>query len=155
MVFNSGVILWQAWNRSLHKVWETTMKTQRRCGRICLNSQKYWLETAAFGHSVEHYNISSVAPTESYKMSERNIFLLQPFEHQQICKLKRQAMAGQRTAKLLLVLNDAHNHINNPTVQIADPGKQNTLLLGNYTTNRRTISHHDGNVCSYHHDTPF
>ena len=29
--------------------------------------------------------------------------------------------------RLLLVLNDAHNPINNPTVQIADPGKQNTF----------------------------
>ena len=35
---------------------------------------------------MEQYNISNVAPTESYKMSERNIFLLQPFEQQQICK---------------------------------------------------------------------
>ena len=64
-------------------------------------------------------------------------------------------MAGQYTVRLLLVFNDAHNPINNPTVQIADPGKQNTLLLGNYTTNRRTISHHEGDVCSYHPDTPF
>ena len=32
---------------------------------------------------MEHYNISNVAPTESHKISERNIFLLQPFEHQQ------------------------------------------------------------------------
>ena len=30
--------------------------------------------------------------------------------------------------KLLFVLNDAHNPLNNPTVQIADPRKQNTLL---------------------------
>ena len=28
----------------------------------------------------------NVAPAESCKMSERNIFLLQPFEHQHICK---------------------------------------------------------------------
>ena len=55
--------------------------------------------------------------------------------------------------KSLLVLNDAHNPINNPAVQIADPGKQNTFLQGNYITNRRTISHHDGNVCSYHYVT--
>ena len=53
---------------------------------------------------------------------------------------RRQAIAGQRTVRLLLVLNDAHNPINNPTVQIADPGKQKTLLLRNYTTNRRAIS---------------
>ena len=44
------------------------------------------MNAAAFGH-MEHYKISSVTPTESYKMSEHNIFLLQPFEHQQICKL--------------------------------------------------------------------
>ena len=89
-------------------------------------------------------------------MSERNIFLLQPFEHQQICKptKKRQAIAGQRTVGLLLVLNDAHNPVNNPTVQIADPRKQNTSLSGNYTTDSRTILHHDGDVCSYHHDRP-
>ena len=68
---------------------------------------------------------------------------------------KRQAIAGQRTVRLLLVLNDAHNPINNPTVQIADPGKENTLLLRNYTTNRRAISHNDGDVCSYHHGTSF
>ena len=36
---------------------------------------------------------------------------------------KRQAVAGQRTVKLLLVLNDAHNPINNPTAQIVDPRK--------------------------------
>ena len=68
---------------------------------------------------------------------------------------KRQALAGQRTVKLLLVFDNAHNPINNPAVQIADPGKQNTLLLVNYTTNRRTISHPDGHVSSYHHDTLF
>ena len=104
---------------------------------------------------MEHYNISNVAPTESHKMSERNIFPLQPFEHKQICKPKRRAIAGQRTVGLLLVLNNAHKPINNPPVRIADPRKQNTLLSGNYTTDRRTILHHDGDVCSYHHDTPF
>ena len=30
-----------------------------------------------------------------------------------------------------------------------------TLLLRNYTTNTRAISHNDGDVCSYHHGTPF
>ena len=39
--------------------------------------------------------------------------------------------------------------------KIADPGKQNTLLLGNYTANSCTISHHDGDICSYHYDTSF
>ena len=68
---------------------------------------------------------------------------------------KRQAIAGQHLVRLLLVLNDAHNSINNPTVQIADPGKQKTLLLRNFTTNRRAISHNDEDVCSYHHGTPF
>ena len=60
------------------------MNNQRRCGRMCKITD-YWLNTAAFGH-MEHYDISNVAPTESDKMSERNIFLLQPFEHKQICK---------------------------------------------------------------------
>ena len=60
---------------------------------------------------------------------------------------KRQAVAGQRTVGLLLVSNDAHNLFNNPTVRIADSRKQNTLLSGNYTTDRRTILHHDGDVC--------
>ena len=71
-------------------------------------------------------------------MSQRNLFIIQPLEHQQAANLsKRYAIAGQRTVKLLLVLNDAHNPINNPTVQIADPHKQNNILLGNYKTNRR------------------
>ena len=65
------------------------------------------------------------------------------------------AIAGQRTGKLLLVLNDAHNSINNPTVQIADPRKQNTLLPGNSTTDRRPISHRDGDICSYRNHAPF
>ena len=34
---------------------------------------------------------------------------------------KGQAIAGQRTVKLLVVLNDAHSHINDQTVQIANP----------------------------------
>ena len=41
--------------------------------------------TDAIGR-MEPYNLSNVAPTESYKISEGNIVLLQPFEHQQICK---------------------------------------------------------------------
>ena len=61
-----------------------TMNNQRRCGRMCKITE-HWLNTAAFGH-MEHHNISNVAPTVSDKMSERNIFLLQPFEHKQICK---------------------------------------------------------------------
>ena len=75
---------WPAWNQSLHKVWEATMNTQRRCGRMSKITEN-WLNTAVFGHT-EHYNRSNVASTESYKMSEHNIFLLQPFEPQQICK---------------------------------------------------------------------
>ena len=35
---------------------------------------------------MEYYDIMNVAPTQSHKMSEHNIFLLEPFEHQQICK---------------------------------------------------------------------
>ena len=60
------------------------MNTQRQCGRMSRITEN-WQNTAAFRH-VEHYTISNVAPTESYKMSERNIFPLQPFERQQICK---------------------------------------------------------------------
>ena len=100
------------------------------------------LNTAAFGHT-EYYNISNVAPTESYTTHSS-------YNHSSTNKSanlpKRKAIAGQHTVKLLLVLKDAHNPINNPTVQIANPRKQNTLLLGNYTTNRRNISHHDGDI---------
>ena len=60
------------------------MNTQRRCGHMSEITEN-WLNTAVFGH-MEHYNKSNVAPTESYKMFEYNIFFLQPFEHQQICK---------------------------------------------------------------------
>ena len=60
------------------------MNTQKRCGRMSKITEN-WLSVAVFGH-IEHYKRSNVAPTESYKMSEHNIFLLQPFEHQQICK---------------------------------------------------------------------
>ena len=60
----------------MHKVWETNMNTLRRCGRMSKITEN-WLNTAAFGY-MEHYNISNVAPTESYKMSECNIFLPQP-----------------------------------------------------------------------------
>ena len=61
------------------------MNTQRRCGRMSKITEK-WLNNAVFGH-MEPYDRSNVAQTESYKMSEHNIFLLQPSEHQQICKL--------------------------------------------------------------------
>ena len=60
------------------------MNNQRRCGRMCKITEN-GLNIAAFGH-MEHYDIWNEAPTESHKMSERNIFLLQPFEHQQIGK---------------------------------------------------------------------
>ena len=60
------------------------MNNQRRRGRMCKITEN-WLNTAAIGH-VEHYNISNVAPTKSDKMSERNVFLLQPFKHKQTCK---------------------------------------------------------------------
>ena len=43
------------------------------------------MNIASFGY-MEHHNISKVAPTESYNTSERDILLLQPFEHQQTCK---------------------------------------------------------------------
>ena len=60
------------------------MNTQQRCGRMSKITEN-WLNAAVFGH-MEHFNRSNVAPTESYKMSEHNIFLLQPFKYQQICK---------------------------------------------------------------------
>ena len=60
------------------------MNNQRRCGRMSKITEN-GLNIAAFGN-MEHYDISHVAPKESHKMSESNIFLLQPFEHQQICK---------------------------------------------------------------------
>ena len=114
-----------------------------------------WLNAAVFDH-MEHYNRSNVAPTEWYKMSEHNIFSYNHSSTKKSANLpKRQAIVGQRTVKLLLVLYDAHSPINNPTVQIADPRKQNTLLPGNSTAYRRTISPHDGDICSYHNDIPF
>ena len=64
------------------------MNTQWRCGDVVAYMSKIaenLLNTAVFGH-MEHYYRSNIAPTESYKMSENNIFLVQPFEHQQICK---------------------------------------------------------------------
>ena len=69
----------------MDKEWETTMNTQRRCGYMSKITEN-WQNTTVFGH-MEHYNRSNVAPVESYKMSEHNIFLLQPFEHQHICKV--------------------------------------------------------------------
>ena len=59
------------------------MNTQRRRG-LMSKITEHWPNTAVFGH-IEHYNSSNIAPAESYKMSEHSIFLLQPFEHQQIC----------------------------------------------------------------------
>ena len=116
-----------------------------------------WHSSDMFGH-MEHDNRSNVAPTELHKMSEHVNF---SYNHSStndsanLCIPKRQAIACQHTVKLLLVLNDAHNPINNPTVQIADLREQNTLLLENSTTDRCAISHHDGYICSYHNDTPF
>ena len=60
------------------------MNTQRRYGRMSKIIDN-WLNTAVFGH-MEHHNRLNVAPTESFTMFEPNIFILQPFEHQQICK---------------------------------------------------------------------
>ena len=61
------------------------MNTQQRCGRVS-KITKTWLNSAACGH-IQRHNISNVAPIESHKMSEHNIFLLQQFEPQQICEL--------------------------------------------------------------------
>ena len=58
------------------------MNTQQRCDRMSKITET-WLNTAAFDH-IQHYNIANIAPTESHKMSECIIFLLQPFEPQQI-----------------------------------------------------------------------
>ena len=101
------------------------MSTQQRCGRMSKITEN-WLNTAAFGH-MEHYNISNVAPTESYKMSERNNFSYNHSSTNKSANLsKRQDIAGQRTVKLMLVLNGAHDLINNPTVQIADRANKTT-----------------------------
>ena len=80
-------------------------------------------------------------------MSEYNIF---SYNHSSTNK-----SANLGTMKLLLVLYDAHNPINNPTARIADLHKQNTLLPGNPTADRPTISPNDGYICSYHNDMPF
>ena len=53
------------------------MNNQRRRGRLSKIIEK-WLNTAVIGH-MEHYNRSNVAPTESHKMSEQNVFIRQPF----------------------------------------------------------------------------
>ena len=130
------------------------MNTQWRYGHMSKITGN-WLNTAVFGH-MQHYNRSNVAPTESYKMSEHNIFLLQPFKHQNLqIYLKDRLSQVSVQWGYCLVLNDAHNPINNPTVQIADLHKQKTLLPGNSTTDKRIISHHDGDICFYHNDTPF
>ena len=132
------------------------MNTQRQCVRMSKITEN-WLNIAVFGH-MEHYNRSNVAPTESYKMSEHNIFLLpttiQAPKNLQIYLKDRLSQVSVQWG-YCLVLNDAHNPINNPTVQMADPHKQNTLLPGNSTTDKRIISHHDGDICFYHNDTPF
>ena len=60
------------------------MNTQWWYGRLSKITEN-WLNTTVFGY-MEHYNRSNVAPTEPHKMFQHNIFLLQPFEHQQICK---------------------------------------------------------------------
>ena len=99
------------------------------------------LNSAAFCH-IQDYNISNAASTESY--NAKYFSYNHPSPNKSANLPKRQAIAGQCTVGLLLVLNDAQNPINNPTVEIADPGKQNTLLLRNYTANRRAISHNDG-----------
>ena len=119
------------------------MNTQRRCGRVSKITEN---GLAVLGH-MEHYNISNVTPTVWNKVCECKVFLLQPF-NSSINKseniAKRQPFAGQCTVKLLLVLKNAHNPIDYTSVQISYPRKQNTLLLRNFTTDRHTISHHDG-----------
>ena len=120
------------------------MNTQQRFGRMSKITEN-WLNTAAFVH-MEHYNISNVAPTESYKMNATYFSYNHSSTNTSANLPKRQAIAGQHTVKLLLVLKDAHNPINNPNVQIANLRKQNALLLGTYTTDNRTISHHDADM---------
>ena len=144
---------WQAWNQSLHKVWETTMNTQRPCGRMSEITEN-WPNTAVYGH-MERYNKSNYFRQTRTKCLNTTHF---SYNHSSAHKSANLpiilAIAGQRTVRSLLVLNDAHNPFNNPTVQIADPRKQNTLLSGNFTPDRRTILHHDGDICSYKY-TPF
>ena len=90
---------------------------------------------------MEHFNGSNVAPTESYKMSEHNTFLLQPFEYQEICKPTYKTGYRRSAYREVIVcfewctqpcqLPNCTNHWSAWT---------NTLLPGNFTADRRTIS---------------
>ena len=62
MVYELRSNFWQAWNQSLHKVWETTMNTQQRCGRMSKITEN-WLNIAVFGH-MEHFNRSNVGSSD-------------------------------------------------------------------------------------------
>ena len=65
--------------------------------------------------------------------------------------LKRQAIAGQRTVKLSLIINDAHNPNNNPTVLIADPRKKTPYCQ----EIPQLIGVPFPTKMDYHNDTPF
>ena len=60
------------------------MNSQRRCECMSKITENI-MNTSASGH-MEHYDISNVAPTEPCKISELNIFRIQPFVGQQACK---------------------------------------------------------------------
>ena len=113
----------------------------------CLKLQKInWIPLCL---AIEHYNRSNVAPNCTICLNTTCFSYNHPSTNKSVNLPIKQAIAGQRTVRLLLVLNDAHNPINNPTAQIANPRKQNTSLPGNSTTDRHTISHHDGDIISY------
>ena len=99
------------------------MNTQRRCGRMSKIIEN-WPNTAVFGH-MEHYKRSNIAPTESHKMSEHNLFLLQPFDNQQICQSTLKSGYRRSTYSEVIACFEWYTqlYINNWTVQIADPRK--------------------------------
>ena len=119
------------------------------------NNTGNWLNAAVFGH-MEHYNRSNVAPTESHKMSEHNIFLLQPFEYQQIYIKDRPSQISVQwsyclfwTMPTTLSITQLYRSpiCTNQTKHLSDRKL--------YNRDRRTSSHHGGDVCSYHNDIPF
>ena len=145
---------WQAWNQSLPIVWETTMNNQRWCGRV-FKITEYWLNTGLFGH-MEHYDRSNVAPTEWYNMSEHHMFLLQPFQYQQIGKPSYKTGYSRSAYSEVVLLCMMHTTLSiNQQNKSPFRANKDTPLPGNSTTDRHTISHHDGYICSYHNNTPF
>ena len=129
------------------------MNNQRGCGRTCKITEN-WLNIAAFGH-MEHYNISNVSSNriaqDVWMQHISPTTIRAPTNLQTYLKDRLSQVSVQWGYCLFWMMRTTLSI----TVRIADPSKQNTPLSGNYTTDRRTILHHNGDVCSYHHDTPF